>query len=39
MAILLARLRRELFSSPANSLISLALISLIGSAGFALGPA
>ncbi|MEB3362570.1 MAG: amino acid ABC transporter permease [Synechococcaceae cyanobacterium] len=36
MSALLRRLRHELFSSPANALISLALISLIGSAGFAL---
>jgi general L-amino acid transport system permease protein len=36
MATLWSRLRRDLFSSPANSLISLALIALIGSAGFAL---
>jgi general L-amino acid transport system permease protein len=32
MAVLLSRLRRELFSSPANTLISLALIVLMGSA-------
>jgi general L-amino acid transport system permease protein len=36
MAALLRRLRHELFSSPVNALISLALISLIGSAGIAL---
>ncbi|MFN6134494.1 MAG: amino acid ABC transporter permease [Synechococcaceae cyanobacterium] len=36
MAMLLRRLRQELFSSPANGLISLALIALIGSGGFAL---
>jgi general L-amino acid transport system permease protein len=36
MAILLSRLRRELFSSPANTLISLALIALIGSAAIGL---
>jgi general L-amino acid transport system permease protein len=36
MATLLIRLRRELFSSPVDALISLGLIGLIGSAGFAL---
>ncbi|MFM8278375.1 MAG: amino acid ABC transporter permease [Cyanobium sp.] len=36
MATLLIRLRRELFSSPVDALISLGLIGLIGGAGFAL---